>query len=116
MMENDGYLIAGELARWPTKQKMARLLEDAGLKPIVGKYSVRVGDCESWSFESFGFDNQSIAADAETLEQAIDDTNLISKALGAADVRFEVYSCAVSASEMLHYAHHRWPIGGNVSP
>lgn len=102
--------ISGELSTWPSKEELAQALIAAGLRVYVGRYSVRVEDCESFSFEQYGGDisEPCIAADAETTEVMIKDGQLVSDALVAAGIRhrFEVYD---GNNNLAAYLHHNWP-------
>jgi hypothetical protein len=102
--------LSGELSTWPSKEELAQALIDAGLRVYVGRYSVRVEDCESFSFEQYGGDisEPCIAADAETTEGMIKDGQRVSDALVAAGIkhRFEVYD---GNSNLAAYFHHNWP-------
>ena len=109
-MTNYFATLAGEIEVWPSKDELAHILVSAGLKIYVGRYSVRVEDCEYFSFEQYGGDlgDPIIAADAETVEGMLQDAQLVSNALGAADVRhrFEIYG---PDRNLAAYLHHRWP-------
>ncbi|HEX5371857.1 MAG TPA: hypothetical protein VFW84_03910, partial [Aquabacterium sp.] len=67
--------MSGQLFKWPEKEALAATLASAGLNVQVGRYSVRVKDCEHFSFEHYGKDSSApeISADAETTEQMIRD-------------------------------------------
>ena len=102
--------LAGEIEIWPRKDELARILGSSGLRIYVGRYSIRVEDCEFFSFEQFGGDlgDPIIAADAETVDGLLKDAQLVSNALAAADVRhrFEIYG---HDRNLAAYVHHRWP-------
>ena len=76
----------------------------------MGCYSIRVEDCEHFSFEQYGGDlgDPVIDADAETAESLVRDAGLVSSALAAADLahRFEVYD---GNDNLAAYLHHKWP-------
>jgi hypothetical protein len=103
--------IAGELAAWPSKEDMAAILRAAGLTVVVGRYSVRVEDCSSFSFEEFGGDlgDPIIEADADSVEELLRDANLVSEALRQAGIRhrFELYD---DSGVLQGYVHHDWPL------
>jgi hypothetical protein len=103
--------IAGEVALWPTKERMVALLSDAGLRVLVGRYSIRVQDCSHFVFQEYGGDlgNPSIDADADTVEDLMREGRLVSDALARAGVRhrFEIYN---DSHELSGYLHHEWPL------
>ena len=109
-MSDNFATLAGQLATWPSKDDLARVLQSAGLHIYVGRYSIRVEDCEHFSFEQYGGDlgDPVIDADAETVESLVRDSRLVSSALAAADLRhrFEVYD---DNDNIAAYFHHRWP-------
>ena len=100
--------IAGELECWPSKDDMAELLSSAGLNVTVGRYSLRVNDCEHFEFQEYGGDlgNPTIDANAETLPKMLVDAGLVSNALATADIRhrFEIY--AGDEYGLVGYLHH----------
>lgn len=102
--------VAGELSNWPTKERLAQLLIAAGHQIYVGRYSIRVEDCEHFSFEQFAGDlgEPCIVADAETTDQMVRDAQRVSHALAAANLRhrFEVYD---GMDILAAYFHHEWP-------
>jgi hypothetical protein len=102
--------MSGQLFKWPEKEALAATLASAGLNVQVGRYSVRVKDCEHFSFEQYGNDTSSpeISADAETTERMIQDTKIVSAALAQANIRhrFEVYD---ENDQLVAYVHHDWP-------
>lgn len=85
----------GEIRNWPTKDRMVEILREAGLRACVGKYSVRVDDCEDFSFEQYGGDlgDPCIEANADSPETMLKDAERVSAALSKAGVthHFEVY-------------------------
>ncbi len=101
--------IAGELAEWPTKHRMASILRSAGLRVIVGRYSIRVEDCSHFVFQEYGGDlgNPKIDADADSAEEMVSEGKLVSAALALAGIRhrFEIYD---DREEMVGYLHHNW--------
>ena len=105
--------IAGELQAWPTREQMATLLREAGLRVTVGRYSVRVDDCSHFVFQHYGGDlgHPSIDADAASSADLLRETGLVSAALARADLvhRFELYD---DPGVMVGYLHHRWPLAG----
>jgi hypothetical protein len=105
-----GASISGDLASWPTKVEMAAILSDAGLKVTVGRYSIRVDDCEHFVFQEYGGDlgDPSVDADANTVDDLVRDGRLVSDALSRAGVRhrFEVYD---DHGKLAGYLHHEWP-------
>ena len=109
-MSDNFATLAGQLATWPSKDDLAGVQRSAGLHIYVGRYSVRVEDCEHFSFEQYGGDlgDPVIAADAETAEGLVRDARLVSSALASADLRhrFEIYD---GNDNLADYLHHRWP-------
>jgi hypothetical protein len=103
--------IAGELACWPTKDGMAAILHDAGLRVHVGRYSVRIQDCSHFVFQEYGGDlgEPTIDADADTVEELMREGRLVSDALACAGVRhrFEIYN---DKNELCGYLHYQWPL------
>jgi hypothetical protein len=100
----------GQIDNWPSKKKMARLLGASGLSVIVGRYSIRIADCEHFIFQEYGGDlgEPVLDADASSLEQMFKDGGRVSAALAAANIRhrFELYN---ENEELVAYLHHRWP-------
>jgi hypothetical protein len=107
--------IVGELAVWPTKQRMAAILRDAGLRLYVGPYSIRVEDCSCFVFQQYGGDLAEPIIDAysDTVAGMMQGGRLVSEALARAGVkhRFEFYDD--DRDEMAGYLHHEWPLGFN---
>ncbi len=107
----DEYIrLYGKLDKWPSKTEMARMLEAAGFSVYVGRYSIRLKDCEHFVFQEYGGDlgDPQFDADASTLERMLNDGGRVSAALASADIRhrFELYN---ESDEMVGYLHHRWP-------
>ena len=104
--------LSGELASWPTKERLAKILCDGGLKVYVGRYSIRVENCSRFIFQEYGGDlgDPQIDAEADTVEEMILDGRLVSNALARAGLvhRFEIYQD--DDSEMAGYLHHKWPL------
>jgi hypothetical protein len=113
-MTDTSAIISGELEDWPSKQHMAAILCNAGLKIYVGRYSLRVDDCDRFIFQGYGGDlgKPCIDADADSVEALLRDGRLVSDALGQAGIRhrFEIYD---RHSEMVGYLHHDWPLEEN---
>lgn len=106
--------LCGELESWPSKARMARLLASAGFSVVVGRYSIRLADCEHFVLQEYGGDlgEPQFDADASTLGRMLDDAGRVSRALAAADLRhrFELYD---GNDELVGYLHHRWPPPSN---
>jgi hypothetical protein len=102
--------IAGQLAVWPTKNHMAQILRNGGLRVQVGFSSVRVEDCSHFVFQEYGGDlgEPSIDADADTVADMIREAQLVSDALCRAGVKhcFEVYD---DGNILAGYLHYEWP-------
>jgi hypothetical protein len=103
--------IAGQVAVWPTKDRMAMIIRDAGLRVHVGWYSVRVEDCSHFVFQEYGGDlgEPSIDADADSVDDMMREGRLVSEALSRAGVkhRFEIYD---DGNRLAGYLHHDWPL------
>lgn len=108
-METSGQL-AGQLADWPSKARMAQILRDAGLRIVVGRFSIRVEDCSHFVFQEYGGDLgiPAIDADADTPEAMLHDGKLVSDALSKARIRhrFEIYD---HEDNLVGYLHYDWP-------
>jgi hypothetical protein len=117
-MEDTRATMNGECAPWPSKERLASILREAGLEVNVGPYSVQVqGDpAFSFSFEHYGGEtcNPMIAADADDANSMIRGGKLVSAALTAARVRhrLEVYDWT---SSLVEYLHYDWPMPSNTS-
>ena len=89
---------------------MAAILQSAGLRVLVGDYSIRVEDCSHFVFQEYGGDlgAPTIDADADDPEEMIREGKLVSDALAKAGVRHrcEIYDCH---DEMVGYLHYGWP-------
>lgn len=100
----------GQLEAWPSKSEMARLLSRAGFSVTVGRYSIRLNDCEHFVLQEYGGDlgEPQFDVDASSLERMLEDAGRVSRALAAAGIRhrFELYDVG---GEMVGYLHHRWP-------
>jgi hypothetical protein len=109
--------IAGQLVSWPTKERMAALLRDAGLHVHVGRYSIRIDDCSHFTFQQYGGDlgDPSIEADAHSVEEMMREGKLVSDALAHAGIkhRFEIYN---DRDELSGYLHDEWPLEENTEP
>lgn len=108
--DNTRVSVYGDVYPWPSRLRMAVILRDAGLRIYLGSYSIRVEDCSHFTFQEYGGDwgDPNIDADAESLDQAMRDANLVSDALARADVRhcFELYD---ASNQVVGYVHHNWP-------
>jgi hypothetical protein len=102
--------IAGELESWPALSEMATVLQAAGLRCTVGKYSIRIENCAHFVFLEYGADLglPQIDADADSLDLMLQDASVVSAALRSADLkhRFEIYD---ENNKLVGYLHHRWP-------
>jgi hypothetical protein len=107
--------MAGELASWPTKARMAAILSDAGLDVRVGRYSIRILDCSHFVFQQYGGDlgDPTVDADADTVDDMMRDGELVSEALARVGIRhrFEIYD---EHDKLCGYLHYEWPLPGNV--
>lgn len=100
----------GSVDDWPSKDRMAAILQAAGLAITVGPYSIRVDDCDHFKFQTYGGDicDPSLDADADDLDTMLHDAGRVSSALATAGIRhrFELYD---DADTMMAYLHHDWP-------
>lgn len=114
-MEDTFAILHGELATWPSKEQLAGILQDAGLSVYIGQYSIRVEDCQHFSFKEYGGDlgDPVIDADANSADAMKRDARLVSNALTCAGIkhRFEIYD---SANRPIDYLHFEWPPPGSV--
>jgi hypothetical protein len=114
-MGKNSAILAGELARWPSKAQMASILSAAGLTVNVGRYSIRVRDCSDFAFQEYGGDlgEPTIEASASSPEALTREAKLVSDALARANLkhRFEIYDWDESRDryELSGYLHHGWP-------
>ena len=103
--------LAAELVSWPTKDRMATILRTAGLHIYVGRYSIRVEDCSHFVFQEYGGDISapSVDADADSVEDMMRDSRLVSDALSRAEIRhrFEIYN---EHNQLSGYLHYEWPL------
>ena len=109
-MTTDAYL-AAELAEWPDMSRMASLLQSAGLRVSVGRYSIRIDDFPHFAFQEYGGDlcDPQIKADADNTETLATEAKRVSDIFSSAGLvhRFEIYQHGID--EMTHYFHYRWP-------
>jgi hypothetical protein len=109
-MTTDSYL-AGQLAVWPDKDGMASLLQSAGLRVSVGRYSIRLDDFSHFAFQEYGGDlgDPQIEADADDAQTLAAEAKRLSDVLSSAGLvhRFEIYQHGID--EMIHYFHYGWP-------
>ena len=100
----------GKLDGWPSKEEIAHLFESAGFSIVVGRYSLRLKDCEHFVFQEYGGDvgDPQFDADASSLERMLNDAGRVSSVFVAADIRhrFELYN---DLDQLVGYLHHRWP-------
>ena len=108
---NNSVFICGELAKWPSKYKLAKILRTGGLKVNVGSYSIRIKELPNFVFQEYGGDlgDPHIDADADSAEIMRIEAKRVSDALTNAGIkhRFEIYdNCN---EQMAGYLHHDWP-------
>ena len=110
MIDRSAYIV-GEVVAWPTKERMAEVLREAGLRVCVGRYSIRCEDCSHFVFQEYGGDRGEpcIEADADSIERLLRDGELVSDALARADIRhrLEVHD---QNEGVVAYFHHEWPL------
>ena len=94
---------------------MTVLLRDAGLRVVVGRYSIRVKDCSHFLFQEYGGDlgEPQIDADADSVPTMLQEGKLVSDALARAGIRhrFEIYD---ERGDLAGYLHHEWPLAGDT--
>ena len=95
--------------------RMAEILREAGLTIQVGRYSIRVKDCDHFVFQEYGVDlgDPQIDADADSPEEMIRDGGLVSGALARAGIRhqFEIYDDdGEDRYAIVRYLHYGWPM------
>ena len=75
--------LCGQLAIWPSKGKMVKILRSAGLRVHIGRYSIRVEDCSHFVFQEYGGDlgDPTIDADADSPLEMTREARLVSDAL-----------------------------------
>jgi hypothetical protein len=104
-------ILAGELAEWPDMDRMASILQSAGVSIGVGRYSIRLNEFSNFSFQEYGGDlgDPQIEADADDVETLAVEAGRVSRILADAGLvhRFEIYQDGVD--EMTHYFHYGWP-------
>ena len=102
--------IAGELANWPDKIELTKILRAGGLNVTEGDYCIRVNDCSHFVFQEYGSDlgDPQIEAEADSLEIMICEGGMVSKVLAGAGLkhRFEIYD---TEDNIVGYLHHDWP-------
>ena len=109
-MVDTASILYGQLENWPSQKDMAAILIKAGLQVYIGRYSIRVEDCDHFVFQEYGGDlgDPVIEADADSAEDMIEDAKLVSDALRQAGLRhrFEIYDYQENLAGYLHY---NWP-------
>jgi hypothetical protein len=79
----------------------------SGLRIYEGRYSVRVEDCEDFSFEQYGcdFGNPVVEATAASPERMLKDAELVSAALSRGRIthRFEIYDSKNSLIDIFKF-------------
>lgn len=114
-MTEDSAVLAGELARWPSKDEMASILRAAGLMIDVGRFSIRVLNCSDFAFQEYGGDigEPSIEAGAVSPDALMREARVVSDVLARANLkhRFEIYSWDERTGhyELRGYLHYDWP-------
>jgi hypothetical protein len=111
-MKVDYAYLEGQIAEWPSRRAMIRLLKNAGLNVYVGQYSIRIEDFSHFVFQNYGGDicEPTIDADADSIEEMKREAAIVSQALISAEIkhRFEIYH--VSSEQAVAYLHHDWPL------
>ena len=107
--------LAGELDQWPTKDRLAKILREAGLRVVVGRYSVRIEDFSHFVFQEYGGDlgEPQLDADADSVEDMVRNARRVSEALARAGIRhqFEIYDDDADDPDAIDgYLHYEWPL------
>ncbi len=94
-MDSDYAIMYGDLSSWPTKEEMAAMFKKAGLNINVGNYAIRINDCSHFVFREFGGDMEKpcITADAESVEEMLKDTSLVSDVLAQNNIEHSFEVC-----------------------
>jgi hypothetical protein len=104
------HFIAAEFRQWPTKERMAQILREAGLRITTGRYSVSVEGDARILFEEYGGDlgDPTVDAHADSAAQLLNAIGKISDALSRAKVvhAFTVYD---EHDSVIGYFHYEWP-------
>ena len=92
---------------------MATLLRSAGFDVYVGRYSIRLKDCEDFALQEYGGDLGDPQFDvvATSLDRMLDDAGRFSAALTAAGIRHSLELYADDSDDLVGYLHHDWPQG-----
>ena len=101
----------GQLDPWPPKHAMAALLRSAGFDVCVGRYSIRLRDCEDFTLQEYGGDlgDPQFDAGASSLDAMLRDAGRFSAVLSGADIRHRLELYADNSDDMVGYFHHCWP-------
>jgi hypothetical protein len=101
----------GQLDPWPSKHAMAALLRSASFDVYVGRYSIRLHDCEDFTLQEYGGDicDPQFDVGASSLDVMLRDAGRFSAALSAADIRHRLELYADDSDDMVGYFHHCWP-------
>lgn len=102
--------VAGELARWPSRDELAAILRAAGFELGLGRFSLRILDFPHFVFAELGGDRgtPAIEADADDADTLLEQVRRVSRALARAGIchRFEIYD---AEDRLAGYVHHAWP-------
>jgi hypothetical protein len=107
--------LSGHLEKWPTKDRLAEMLRDAGFRVAVGRYSVRIEDSSHFVFQEYVGDpgDPQLDADADSVDELTRDATRVSEALARVGIRhrFEIYDDdADDPAAIAGYLHHKWPL------
>ena len=109
-MDDEYASLSAGIEGWPSKEEMCRILESENLSLNVGKYSIRIIEFDSFVFREYGGDlgDPCITAEAESTEELIRQSKIVSQALSKEDIRhrFEIYG---TDEGLVLYLHHKWP-------
>ncbi len=106
-MNNAISVCYGELAPWPAKKLLVKALREAGLQIYVGRYSVRIENCQHFIFQEYGGDlgDPQLEAEADTVEKMERDVRLVASALEVAGIGYHFEVCNSGDEPVLSLDH-----------
>jgi hypothetical protein len=100
--------LTGEFDPWPSRDELARILGDGGLRLEVDEYSVRILDGPGIVFDHLDdFVAPMVTADTADVQALVDAATRVSAILAANDIahRLEVHR---ADGKLAAYLHHGW--------
>lgn len=100
--------LTGEFDPWPSRDELARILGDGGLRLEVDEYAVRILDGPGIVFDHLDdFVAPMVTADTADVESLVDAATRVSAILAASGIahRLEVHRADGSLAA---YLHHGW--------